>query len=146
MSDYYEVNEALANRINNISILPETFNELLELLSGKQITNARIRRCLLNIVLNRTKDKINRLFKNEYIKYIRILGVKDDSTELLRDMKNKCPVLLINKTASYRGRLNNDGIEMFETEIFENNLYRQVFYNKYGIVLPTDYEQSVIIR
>ncbi|MBR1598577.1 MAG: nucleotidyltransferase family protein [Lachnospiraceae bacterium] len=146
LSDYYEMSEELANRINNISILPGSLNELIDMLSGKQITNSRIRRALINIVLGRKKEQISKITKQSPIKYIRILGVKQDSTSLIKEMKSKCELPIINKVAYCNKKLSKDELELFNIDVFENNLYRQVFYNKYGIIIPTDYEQSVIIR
>ena len=146
LSDYYEVSETLANSIDNITILPQTFNELINILSGKQITNSRIRRCMLNIMLGRTKEHSIKPFNKDLIDYIRILGVKGECTYLLKEMKSTCSLPVINKTSNYRRQLRGFGLAMFEHEIFENNLYRQVFYNKYGNIIPTDYQQSVIIK
>ena len=142
---YFEVSNDLCNKINNINIFPNTLNELMDLLSGKQITNARIRRCLLNILLGRTNDQIKEAIQHGYIEYIRILGAKENTTDILKEMKKNCSLPLINKTSYCKKQLSKEGLWMFEREVFENNIYRQVFYNKYNIVLPTDYEQSVII-
>lgn len=146
LSDYYEMSEELANRINNISILPGSLNELIDMLSGKQITNSRIRRALINIVLGRSKEQINKLSRQAPIKYIRILGVKQESTSLIKEMNTKCELPIINKTAYCNKKLSKDELELFNIDVFENNLYRQLFYNKYGTIIPTDYEQSIIIR
>lgn len=144
LNDYFEMTEELTNSIYNMTILPPTIEELCDKLSGKHITSARVRRALLNILLSRTKELINE-YKGSPVQYIRILGVKEDSTHLIKDFYHRSNIPVINKIAAASKTMSAEQNSLFSREIFENMLYRQVFYNKYGIVLPTEYEQSVII-
>lgn len=142
--NYFEMTEELTNSIYNMTILPPTLEELCDKLSGKHITSARVRRALLNILLSHTKELINE-YKFSPVHYIRILGVKEDSTYLIKEINHISSVPVINKTTSASKIMSAEQNSLFSKEIAENMLYRQVFYNKYGIVLPTEYEQSVII-
>lgn len=144
INDYFEMTEELSNTIKNLSIIPSSFNELIDILSSKHNTKARVRRALFNVILSRSKQLIKE-YPPEKVCYIRLLGVRSDSTHLIKDMKDFCDIPVINKTSIAKNILSQNELKLFLREIYENKLYRQIFYNKYGITLPTDYEQSVII-
>ena len=146
LTGYHEITEELSNRINNINILPDTFHEFTDILSGKQITHARIRRAMLNVILSRTKDNMKSSDIRNMINYIRILGVRKQSTHLIKEMGAAASLPIINKTTKALSNLPADASSQFEKSIADSIIYRQVFYNKYGIIIPTDYEQSVIIQ
>ncbi len=145
LNNYFEMTEELSNTINNLSVIPTSLHELIDLLSSKHNTNARIRRALFNIILSRTKDMI-REYPPDIVYYIRLLGVRETSTHLIKEMNELCDIPIINKTSLAKKILNKKAFTLFNKEINENMLYRQTFYNKYGIILPTDYQQSVIIQ
>ena len=144
LNDYFEMTEELSNTINNLTVLPATFDELMHKITSKNNTMARIRRSLLNVLLSRTKNLVNE-FSPDKTSYIRILGVKNNSTHLIRTMKDNTDVPIINKITNAKNVLSDRDLYLFNREINENMIYRQVYYNKYGMILPTEYQQSVII-
>ena len=144
LNDYFEMTEELSNTINNLTVLPATFDELMDKITSKNNTMARIRRSLLNVLLSRTKNLVNE-FSPDKTSYIRILGVKNNSTHLIRTMKDNTDVPIINKITNAKNVLSDRDLYLFNREINENMIYRQVYYNKYGMILPTEYQQSVII-
>ncbi len=144
LSQYYEVSEELCNTINRLSILPSSFDSLIDSLSGKHTTNARIRRALLNVMLSRSKELMNE-HSADKVEYIRLSGFKESASKLIKTMQETCTVPVINKPANAYKVLSSSGKALFDREVYENSIYRQMFYNKYGIILKNEYEQSVII-
>lgn len=144
--EYFEVSKELSNRLASFSLYPRTVEELLNTLSGKHYTNTRIKRALLNILLKRTKQDMKTVKNIHYISYLRLLGFRAESSFVLKEMKQTCQVPLINKVADAKNILSDCAYTLFEKDIYTSMLYRQVFFNKYGITLPSEYEQSVIIH
>ncbi|MBE5923493.1 MAG: nucleotidyltransferase family protein [Lachnospiraceae bacterium] len=146
LTNYHECSEFVANQLEKISYFPTSFDEFINNLSGKHITESRLRRIMLNIILMRTKEKIKLQIDNEYVPFIRILGFNEDSAFVLKEMKENSSLPIINKTANASNLLSGHAYEAFLQDVYESTIYRQTFYNKYGILIPSEYEQSVIIN
>ncbi len=141
---YFEMSASLSNRLKHFDLLPADLAQLNTALSGRHITNTRLNRTLLNLLLK--EPSISDSGQARFIPYLRLLGFKESAGFLLKEMKNTCRLPIINKVADAEYLLSEAGRERFQKDIQNNRLYRQVFYNKYGIPLPTEYEQTVIIE
>ncbi len=145
LNKYMDLSESLSNQIQSIQLYPSSSKELIQKLSSKQYTTTRIQRALLNILLGTTKQDMDIFVSDEYISYLRLLGFRKSASTILKDLKSTCNVPIINKVANAKDILTAKSYLYFLQEIHQNNLYRQVFYNKYGIQIPSEYEHSVII-
>lgn len=145
LKNYVDLSESLSNQIQAITHFPSTLDEFVQILSNKQYTTTRIRRVLLNVLLNVTKQDMDIFKANEYISYLRLLGFRKSSSPVLKEMKSTCRVPIINKVANAKELLSEKEYMYFLKEIHQNNLYTQTFYNKYNIHIPSEYEHSVII-
>lgn len=143
--NYYEVTDELSNRLLNIHRYPSDIDKFIKQLSSKNLTETRIQRVLLNILLKHSNTDMNTAKKNEYISYLRLLGFRNTASPLLKTMKKSCMVPVINKVANAQKLLAPKSYIQFKQEINSSTLYQQAFYNKYGISLPSEYEHSVII-
>ena len=52
---------------------------------------------------------------------------------------------MITKTAVYRDLLNNEGVSMFEADLYAAQLYRMVIQNKYGQHLKNEFNEQIVI-
>ena len=145
-TDFFEVTTEMSNSLSELLQYPETPEYLLQLLSCKNYTASRIRRALLNIMLNHTKNDFQSAKNNGYISYLRILGFQKNSSFLLKEMKSKCNLPVINKVADAKKILHPSSYSYFEKELQTSMLYKQAFFNRYGFCIPSEYEQSVIIQ
>ncbi len=142
---FFEMPADLANRLSSISNYPADIRDFFEQLSSRNYTNTRIRRTLLNLLLNNTKQDMERIKNYGYVRYLRILGFREKSSILLRDMKDSCTVPVINKVAA-GNHLPSGHITFFEKEIHINALYEMAYFKKYKEKLPCEYQRSVIIK
>lgn len=142
--DYFEMNSALSNRLKHLNLYPADLEKLIQELSGRHITRARIRRALLNLLLE--EKPVPASEEARHLPYLRLLGFRESARPLLKKMKTSCSLPVINKTADAKYILSDTALDRFEKDIHNSLLYQQAFYNKYDIVLPTEYEQSVIIE
>lgn len=145
LESYLDVSEDIANMLRSITSYPETLEELISVLSNKQYTTTRIQRALLHILLNIKHTDMEHSKNNEYISYLRLLGFKKNASSILKDAKETSKVPIINKVADAKNILSSEALSLFKKEIRQNHLYRQIFLNKYGIQIPSEYEHSVII-
>ena len=143
-TEYFEISNDLPNRLSRIGLYPASLEALIEELSGKHITDTRLRRALLNLLLQ--ERKLPGIGAARQLPYLRLLGFRESARPLLKEMKDSCPLPIINKVADAENILPKAAVMRFQKDIQESHLYRQVFYNKYSIILPTEYEQSVIIE
>lgn len=144
--DYFEIPRELSDKISSFRIYPTDIYEFLLQLAGKNFTNTRIKRALLNILFKQTKQNMSELRNREYLSYLRILGFHSEASSVLKEMKEKSRLPLINKMADADRILSSQAFIEFQKNIHISNLYKQAFFNKYGISMPSEYEQSVIIQ
>ena len=132
LSVYADVNPELANRIKNI--LPRTrggFTELVAALKTRQITQARIQRALFHIILE-IQDETMQLIKDASVSpYIRVLGMKENSSSLLKKIKEKSDVPLIMRPAKDIKQLSGSALELMNLDFKAYDLYRLIWKNKY---------------
>ena len=141
---YFEIPTDLSNRLARLNLYPTDLDSLLNELSEKHITGTRLNRVLLNLLLQ--EEKLSGSQTAFHIPYLRLLGFRKSASFLLKEMKNVCSLPIINKVADAEGVLSPNASKRFQKELRQSALYRQAFYNKYSIILPTEYEQSVIIE
>lgn len=142
---FQDITQDLSNQIQALRNYPQTWEELIYTLSSKQYTTTRIQRILLNILLGITKNEISDCKAMGYISYLRLLGFKKEASTILKEIKEQNTIPIINKVADAKNYLSENDLTKFENELHRTHLYNQVFYKKYGIQLPSEYEHSVII-
>ena len=142
--NYFEVTDEIANALNSLIQLPSDIEKLIDRLSSKNYTNTRITRALLNILLGNRKIDMIPSKKSNPISYLRLLGFVFDAAPLLKEMKQTCKVPIINKVADAKKILSPEDLPLFEKDLHISELYNQTFFNKYGVSLPSEYQQSII--
>ena len=148
-SDYthfFEVTDEISNSLSKIQHYPANIEELLNNLSSKNYTTTRLRRTLLNIMLKHKKIDMETVRKTGYISYLRILGFRSPSSSILREIRQNDKVPLINKVADAYKILSPESYQYFQRDLQSSKLYKQAFFNKYELLMPSEYEQSVIIE
>lgn len=145
LESYLDVSEDMANVLRSFKNYPRTMDECITSLSGKQYTTTRIHRALLHILLDIKKTDMDNAIENDYIRYLRLLGFRKKTSFILKDLKINCDIPIINKVADAKETLSPTSLSLFQKEIHQNHLYSQLFFNKYGISIPSEYEHSVII-
>lgn len=145
LESYLDVSEDMANTLRTIKHYPDTLEELIDILSSKQYTSTRIRRAFLHILLDIKKTDMDDARNMGYISYLRLLGLRKNASFILKDAKETCNIPIINKVAHAKELLSKTELSIFTKELHQNHLYAQIYWNKYGISIPSEYEHSVII-
>ncbi len=137
LSSYGDVSADLAFRIKNLLSSYESYEQFAALLKTKQMTLTRINRCLLHILLELPDVQ-------KELSFIRLLGFRKSASHLLKQVPETC-VPIITKPAHGNTLLTGTAKEVFEHEMFCNDLYNQIVYSKFGTRIASDYVHPLVI-
>lgn len=134
MANLPDVNEGLKNRIYNSVLDYDSFNAILQSIKTKRYTLARIRRIIMCAFLRITKETAN-----TPLPYIRVLGFKEDSSNLLK-FPTKLPI--ITTVASGYKTLEKTAKKIFDTEMLASHLFSMCCEK--SSLCKNDFENGII--
>lgn len=146
LEEYCDISSDFSNTLSRLSPIPYDFDTIVDRVSGRHISQSRIQRSLLNILLAQTSCQMKNAKTNGYIDYLRLLGFQKNASFLLKECKQTGSVPIINKVTQAQHILPPDAYSAFTRDLQKSHLYNQAFYNRHHISLPTEYERSVIIH
>ena len=109
------------------------------------MTLTRINRALIHLLLNIRTAEVNEYNQNGYSQYARILGIKKESSPLLRKIEKAGKIPVITKVSVAKEKLDILGMRMLSEDIFAAHLYNQAVYEKYGAMIPNEYKHGICI-
>lgn len=119
-----EITEGLENKIKSAIISSKSYEELVINIKSKRYTESKIRRCLINILLNITKDLLN--FDKTYPHYAHILAINSNKKDLLSILsKNSSIPVIINYSEKNlkKHELNELQKHFINIDILASNIY-----------------------
>ena len=136
-SDYtpfLDVNADLSDRIRKLLPQYESFSSFVDLLKTKQVTEARIRRSLLHILLGiRKKELPEDRFAG--LSYARVLGFRHSARPLLTEIKKRSSIPLLTRAADAKKLLLPSELDEFLLNVRASDLYHITdpcgVYNEY---------------
>lgn len=143
---YFDVDEALSDRIRKFLPVYEGFTSFCDILKTKNMTYTRIARALLHILLNISQADMDTFCKNDYVYYARMLGFKKESASLLSTVKSDSSIPLISKLADAADLISApEGVRMLEQDILASHIYALPTRSKFGQDLPNEYQRQMIV-
>ncbi len=142
---FLDVSQALSDRITNQLYHYSSFHGFCELLKTKELTYARICRCLLHILLDMKKEDLELAQTLDYIPYARILGFRRAAEPLLKELKQKSSIPLITKLADAKEQLNNHAYNMLQRDIQCSSIYESVLSLKSKVTMRNEYQIPIVI-
>lgn len=116
-----DVSENMIKKIKKAASICNSIDDLILEIKNKSITQARIQRILLYILLGITKNDMS-ISKN-VIPYIRVLGMSKDGKQLLSSVSNKNHDI-VTSVKSYEGRCNNSALRsLLDIDKFATDVY-----------------------
>ena len=138
LSSYMDVSEDLARRIINQQNLLLSFSQSVSVLKTRGLTQTRIQRALLHIILNiHTAPTL--------IPFARVLGFRKESSELLSRIKQHSQIPLITKLADAQNLLDSEGNQILSETVFSSNLYEKLLCLKTGRKFCHESQKQLII-
>ena len=144
---YFGMNLDLARRFQNLFEPGLSFETLLERLHARQITDAALRRVLLHIVLHMKYYPFLEEAKDIPIPYARILGFSKSASPLIKEIRQKASLDIIQRPAEGR-KLYAGGTpqaQMYSIDIRTADFYEQIAARKAGRRPINEYKQQQII-
>ena len=121
-----EIAEGLENRILAAANDSPTYCALLDRLKTKRYPTSRLRRILLNILLNITTDRKQELNFIEGPAYIRVLGFRKDQQSLLSQLTQAATLPVITNLSRQIDHLPSRAQAMLEDEIRFSQIYSSI--------------------
>lgn len=126
------------------------------MLKSKNYTHTRISRVLTHILLDIKKSDADAfaqlLSAPQTAPYLRVLGFKKSSSQLLHEIKEKASAPLITKVADASSLMTSSSYETFKKDIFASDIYRSLLYSKSSETearqfgsSPNEYTQQLVI-
>ena len=138
LSSYMDVSEDLARRIINQQNLLLSFSQSVSVLKTRELTQTRIQRALLHIILNIHTAPTQTPFA-------RVLGFRRESSELLSQIKQHSRIPLITKLADAQNLLDSEGNQILSETVFSSNLYEKLLCLKTGRKFCHESQKQLII-
>ena len=140
---YMDVSETLANRIQNN--LNDFFNykQFCELLKTRELTQTRINRALLHIMLGLKKNNVREYMENGGHFYAKLLGFRKDRQDLLSIIAKKSVLPLLTRLSD-TDSISEIGQKMLRHDILASNLYQSVITDKYKTAFRNEYKQPML--
>ena len=135
LMEYADVSEELANRILNRLNEYVSFDQFCESLKTKEMTYARISRALLHILLDIKNENLSE------ITYARVLGFRDNDSEVLSIIKRHSTISLVTKLPSLEALATNS---MLTQDIYAANMYESVVTDKFSTAFINEYTQKIV--
>jgi predicted nucleotidyltransferase len=143
LSSYLDINPDLAERILNLTNLNMSMSDLIKKLKSRNLTQTRINRALIHLLLSIREDDVREYRKQGFVYYARILGIKKSSTPLLRKIINLNQIPVITKMSKAAGNLDPVGKRMLKGDILAAHIYNQAVYEKFGVSIPNEYRHGI---
>ena len=122
-----------------------SISSLIQEIKTRNMTLTRINRALFHILLNIKTDTMKQYTTADYTPYARILGIKKESTPLLRRIEKYGRIPTITKVSKAEKKLDALGKQMLSEDIFAADIYNQAVYQKYGTSLLNEYKHGICI-
>lgn len=136
--DHLDVSRDLAERIMNRSNELNGFLQAASLLKTKELTQTRIQRALLHIILDIQDSPVT-------VPCARVLGFRRESSALLKEIKRSTSIPLITKLADADSLLDGAGKKLLTETTFASNLYTKLLCQKNGQQFVHEYQKQLVI-
>lgn len=133
ISKYFGMDVDMAARLCKKYQPGESFEQRMQALHTKRWTDAAWRRALLHSVLQIKKENFLEQAATIPVPYARVLGFSKRATPLLRQIRDKASIPLIQKTAQGRRFCVEQTAQiLFVTDIYASDFYEQIAAKKSG--------------
>lgn len=147
LTRYSDVSGDLAGLIRGKLCQTLSFRDLPETIKCRSYTHTRISRALTHIVLGITKDDMAAYKAAGYAPYVRLLGFRRDSAQVLSELKSRSSIPILSKAADAPALLGTGtpAVKMLSAEIWASELWDSVYFDRTGLRLPDYYRKQILL-
>ncbi|MBQ1171547.1 MAG: nucleotidyltransferase [Lachnospiraceae bacterium] len=143
-TQYFDVTQAISDKLEKEMFSMQSFDEFCDILKSKDITYARISRCLSHILLDIKAEDVQLFKENGITFYARVLGFNSNADKLTKTIKANASIPLITKTTSASSQLYPIGQKQFEQDIQASHIYECIAGTKYHAGMRDEYRRQVV--
>lgn len=126
LTNYLEMSEDLAKRIEASIYGFTDFSSFIETLKSKNYTYSRISRALLHIMLNIEGSNTYHKEMLKHLSVIKLLGFKESSKNVLSVISEKSSLEIMTKIPTVYDSLNSVSKALVDSEVFASAIYNRV--------------------
>lgn len=135
---FLDVSPELSRRICNTRNKYRSFSQFVSLLKTKEMTQTRIQRALLHLLLQIRETPEN-------IPFARVLGFRRESTPLLKEIKKRSSIPLVTKVSDAAKILAEPDKKLLSKTVFASNVYESILCSKTGKAFRHEFEKQLVI-
>lgn len=135
---FLDVSPELSRRIYNTRNKYQNFSQFVSLLKTKELTQTRIQRALLHLLLQIRETPEN-------IPFARVLGFRRESTPLLKEIKKRSSIPLVTKVSDAAKILAEPDQKLLYETVFASNVYESILCQKTGKPFRHEFEKQLVI-
>ncbi|MBR0091164.1 MAG: nucleotidyltransferase family protein [Lachnospiraceae bacterium] len=141
-----DVGEDIANRLYKVLPQAHDLASLTALLHTKDLTEARVRRALLHILLHIPQKQYDTCVKKPAM-YARVLGFRKNASAVMNHIKAAGKIPLISKLAQSTTLLQDDphALRLLSEDIRASRIYDRFYTTPAAYPLKSEYEKQVLI-
>ena len=143
-TQYFDVTQAISDKLEKEMFSMQSFDEFCDILKSKDITYARISRCLSHILLDIKAEDVQLFKENGITFYARVLGFNSKADALTKTLKSNTSIPLITKTTTASSQLYPIGQKQFEQDIQASHIYECIAGTKYHAGMRDEYRRQVV--
>ena len=143
-TSYVDISKDFSDKILKNLNRYSSFSQFCDLLKSKDITYARVSRSLLHVLLNIRKDRMQMFMDDGYIYYARMLGFREESKDLLTEIKNSSEIPLLSKLADAKNILGENAMTMLEGDIQAAHIYDTLVTEKFHSATVSEYSREIV--
>ncbi len=143
--NYQDLNRELSDRIRNQLDEYRSFEQFVSVLNTKQMTESRVRRALIHILLGIRSEDLEEYREHGCASYIRVLGFKKSSQPLLHAIQENSSLPIITKLAGCERLLDSTGRKMMRTDLYAAALRSHLVSQKNASPVQNEYTKQLVI-
>lgn len=142
-----DISSDLSARMRSLryELVGHSYDEIVSVLKTKQITQSRIQRSLLHLILGIETETVENFRQNGTVYYANVLGFRREASALLRTIKANSAVPFLTKPSHSAKLLSGAAAQMWKQDEYASHLYRSIRSIKTGTPFQTIYETSPVI-
>ena len=143
-AQFQDSSDTLSDKIKKRLYDFESFSSFAEILKSKEVTHSRISRLLTHILLDlKTKD-LNQYMEAGGIGCVRILGFREDASQLLTAMKKRSALTLLSRLSDADTVLSPSDQKMMKETVLSSHIYQAAVSGKFGYKFRNEFSRQFL--
>ena len=141
---YFDVSQSISDKLEKEMFSMQSVDEFCDILKSRELTYARVSRCLSHILLDITKEDLELYKDNGITFYARVLGFNTKADALTKKIKASTAIPLVTKVSGVSSVLYPIGLKQFEQDIRAAHIYECIAGTKYHAGMRDEYRRQIV--